>query len=269
MTPSTNSTTDPQPSADFQRPGARHVADLLTNMRASMAHHELVEGRQLTPLMAYLSAWQSLRLARTHADMLNDPEFSQACRFFLDDIYAPRDFSQRNFDGQRIYDFMNRFLPEATLTPLAMALELNLLTQQLDLALAEIMRASLGVTERFDQRHYDAAYLLCNNYAVRSRQIGLIVEVGRHLDRVRRLPLVSTTLRLARRPATRLGWDEMHVFLESGFMALKSLRRLDLFLERIEQRERAILNRIYGLPGGAPADNPFLVSDGGAPEIVL
>lgn len=250
-------------------PGVRDAGNLLANLRASLAHHEVVEGKQLTPLIAYLGAWQSLRLARTHADLLNDPEFSLACRFFLSDIYAPRDFSQRDYDGHRIYDFMNRFLPEATLLPLALALEVNTLTQQLDLALAEVLRADLAVSEWFDRRQYEEAYRRCDNYAVRLRQIDLIVELGTHLDRVRRLPFITPTLRIAKLPAQRLGWYDMQSFLERGFVALKSLRRVDVFLQHIEVREKAILNRIYGLPGGAPAENPFLVSDGGPPEIVL
>ena len=250
-------------------PGLRDASHLVLNLRASMAHHQVVEGKQLSPLMAYLGAWQSLRLSRTHADLLNDPEFSQACRFFLSDIYAPRDFSQRDHDGHRIYDFMNRFLPEATLLPLAMALEVNTLTQQLDLALAGVMRDELAVADRFDTRQYEDAYRRCDNYALRVRQIDLILELGTHLDRVRRLPLISPTLRVAKRPAQRLGWHDMQEFLERGFAALKSLKRVDVFLQRIEVREKAILNRIYGLPGGAPADNPFLVSDGGPPEVVL
>ena len=158
-----------------------------------MAHHELVEGKQLTPLIATLSAWQSLRLSRTHADMLMDPQFGQACAFFLDDIYAPKDFTQRDYDGQRVYHFMNRFLPEATLHPLAMALEISSLTQQLDLALAEFMRAHLGVADRFERWQYEEAYRLCDNYEMRARQIDLIVEVGHQLERVRRVPFVHTT----------------------------------------------------------------------------
>lgn len=260
---------DEESAPALHLPRLRDAGHLLTNLRASLAHHALVEGKQLSPLMAYLGAWQSLRLSRTHADMLRDPEFSQACRFFLTDIYAPRDFTQRDFDGHRIYDFMNRFLPEATLLPLAMALEVNTLTQQLDLALAETLRERLAVVDRFDVRQYEEAYRLCDNYDLRARQIKLIVELGVHLDRVRRLPFITPTLRLARVPAHRLGWYDMQSFLERGFAALKSLRRVDLFLRRIEARETAILKRIYGLPDGAPASNPFLVSDGGPPEIVV
>ncbi len=263
------SRTEAAEHVEHQLPGISDAARLLTSLRASMAHHELVEGKQLSPLMAYLSAWQSLRLSRTHADMLRDPRFSQGCRFFLDDIYAPKDFSQRDYDGHRIYDFMNRFLPEATLAPLAMALEVNSLTQQLDLALAEAMREQLGVADRFDRAQYEAAYRLCDNYDTRVRQIRLIVTVGRQLERVRRVPFISGTLRLARGPALRLGWFEMQDFLERGYAAWKSIQEPDTFLANIEEREMAILNRIYGREGGAPEANPFVVSDGASPEINL
>lgn len=54
-------------------PRVRDAGNLLSSLRASMAHHEVVEGKQLSPLIAYLGAWQSLRLSRTHADLLKDP----------------------------------------------------------------------------------------------------------------------------------------------------------------------------------------------------
>lgn len=266
-------TSQPHPSLqeekDRELPRLSDAAQLLLNLRASLAHHELVEGKQLTPLVAYLSAWQSLRLSRTYADLLQDEDFRAACRFFLSDIYAPRDFSQRDHDGTRIYNFMNRFLPEPTLRPLALALQLNRMTQQLDLALAETMRTRLQIGVAFNTTDYEEAYRLCDNYDERVQQIDLIVEIGRHLARVRRLPFVTTTLRFARAPAHRLGWDEMQGFLERGFSAWKTLRHPEDFMRIIEQREKAILNRIYGRPGAAPPENPFLVTDGGSSEIVL
>lgn len=258
-------------SLDDERsiPRWRDAVRLLAHLRDSLAHHELVQGRTLAPLMAYLAAWQSLRLSRTYADLLRDPDYSQACRFFLSDIYAPRDFSQRDYDGTRIYNFMRRFVPEPALRPLLLALEVNHLTQQLDAALAEAMQTHLGVVDRFEQWQYEEAYRLCHNYDVRVRQIDLIVEVGRRLEVVQHLPLIGATLRLARGPTLRLGWNEMQDFLERGYVAWKSLRQPRQFLQTIEQREKAILNRIYGRPGGAPDSNPFLVTDGGPPEIVL
>jgi hypothetical protein len=250
-------------------PRLRDSVGLLTQLRSSLAYHEVVDGKDLPPLLAYLSAWQSVRLARTYADLLHDAEFSLACRFFLTDIYGPQDFSQRDYDGTRIYNFMNRFLPEATLRPLQMALQVNEVTQQLDQALVRAMLGNLGVTDRFEQWHYEEGYRLCDNYDLRVRQIDLILAVGHRLELVRHLPFVGTTLRLARGPAHRLGWYDMQAFLERGFVAWKSLRRPEVFLNTIERREKAILNRIYRQPDGAPESNPFLVTDGGSPQIVL
>lgn len=256
-------------AAGSELPRLRDSVSLLSHLRASLAHHEVVEGRQLPPLIAYLGAWQSLRLSRTHADMLHDPEFREACLFFLTDIYAPRDFTQRDYDGTRIYNFMRRFLPETALYPLYAALQLDKMTQRLDQLLAQAMQEHLGVIDHFSMAQYDQAYRLCNNYDERVRQIDLIVDVGRRLEQVRRVPFIAPTLRLAREPAHRLGWVEMQDFLERGYAAWKSLRRPEVFLRTIEQREKAILNRIYGRPNGAPESNPFLVSDGGLPEIIL
>jgi hypothetical protein len=135
--------------------------------------------------------------------------------------------------------------------------------------LAEAMRTHLGVVDRFERWQYEEAYRLCDNYDVRLRQINLIVEVGHQLERVRKVPFVHTTLHLARRPALRLGWDEMQDFLERGFEAWRSLHEPEVFLQRIGHREAAILDRIYGRPGGAPDGNPFLVSDGLPVEIVV
>jgi hypothetical protein len=252
-----------------QMPSLKDTAHLLTNLRQSLSYHEVVDGRELPPLLAFLSAWQSMRLERTHADLLHDPEFSQACLFFLSDIYAPRDFSQRDHDGTRIYNFMHKFLPEAALYPLAAALQVNRMTQQLDVQLAEMMQDQLGVVDRFDMARYEEAYRLCDNYEERSHQIAMVKEIGTHLDPLLRVPFIGSTLRMARRPATRLGWIEMQSFLERGYQAWRSLKRPEVFLNTIEQREQAILDRIYGMPGGAPESNPFLVTDGGPPEIVL
>jgi hypothetical protein len=259
------------PTSDQEHglPNIRDAGRLLVSLRASLAHHQVVESKELAPLLAYVAGWQSLRLARTHHDMLVDPQFSQACRFFLADIYAPKDFSQRNYDGTRIYDFMNKLLPEATLYPLAVALELNGLTAGLDRRLAQVMEKQMGLVDSFTMAQYMQAYRLCDNYQDRIRQIDLILEVGKHLERVRHFPFIGTTLRLARRPAQRLGWHDMQGFLERGFAAWRSLRQPQHFLSNIERRERAILNHVYGKPGGSPTENPFLVSDGGPAEIVL
>ncbi len=79
----------------------------------------------LRPQLAMLRAWQADRLAHTYADLLADPHDRPACKFFLSDIYAPCDFSQRDHDLDRIHKFLARVLPAATIQLLTKTVELN------------------------------------------------------------------------------------------------------------------------------------------------
>jgi hypothetical protein len=200
--------------------------------------------------LARLRTWQSNRLAQTHADLLESHRFGPACRFFLTDIYAPRDFSQRDQDIEYLYTIMSSFLPEFLLKVVRKAIEMNDLTNELDQALSRVMVEKLGITGNgtgatITPESYAEAYRICDNFAERAHQIHLIGEVGRMVDRGTRIPLVGVTLHLARHPANRAGWGELHDFLEHGYTAFKHMGRADKFLQIIQEREMGILERIY------------------------
>jgi len=96
--------------------------------------------------MILLRTWQTERLSHTYSDLLESRRYRQACRFFLDDIYAPKDFTQRDHDIERMYNFMRRFIPERIIHSLTLAVELNTLTHQLDDALLDAL-TQLGMTD--------------------------------------------------------------------------------------------------------------------------
>jgi hypothetical protein len=96
----------------------------------------------LHPQLALLREWQANRLARTYADLLADPRYRPACEFFLSDIYAPRDFSQRDHDLERIHQFLSRVLPATTIQLLTVTVELNSLTNTLDNYLRQVLRSA-------------------------------------------------------------------------------------------------------------------------------
>ncbi|MFQ5577298.1 MAG: hypothetical protein ACE5G8_09965 [Anaerolineae bacterium] len=228
-----------------EQPTPKDAAKLLYYLRSSQGRHQTAPGAGLTPHMALLRTWQSERLARTHADLLASPRYGPACRFFLSDLYAPRDFSQRDHDIERIYDFMRRFLPPRLLRPLALAVELNALTLQLDDALLNALVNRLGMSGAINSPMVAEAYRLCDNYQERARQIDLIVAIGQDLGRLVRLPLISISLKLARAPAHRGGWFELQDFLERGLAAFKEMRGTKQFLRLVETREKKILDQIF------------------------
>ena len=234
-------------------PNPKDAAELLIQLRKSEdARHRRIEGQGLSPQMAMLRSWQVSRLEQTYADLLHSKRYGPACQFFLDDIYAPKDVTQRNHDIIRIHDFMMRFLPASVLRTLTKAIELHTLTETLDEQLLQVLLEEVHVTDSLSAEQYAEGYRLCDNYDERKRQIEMIVEVGRGIERLVKLPFIGWTLRAARRPALRAGWDELQGFLQRGYSSFKRMGNADYFLDTIHNRELQILDQIYA---GSP--DPF------------
>ncbi len=233
-------------------PSPKDATQLLIELRRhTKSKHDKITGVGLSPGMTLLRTWQTERLSHTYSDLLKSRRYGAASQFFLDDIYAPKDFSQRDHDIERMYIFMRRFIPERIIHSLTLAVELNTLTRQLDDALLDAL-TQLGMTDTLTPDLYAKAYRLCNNYNERVVQIERIVEIGQGLGKLARLPLIGMSLRLARGPAHQAGWFELQDFLERGLAAFKTMRGTKEFLRIVEEREMRILDNIF-----AAAPNPF------------
>ncbi|MCC6534530.1 MAG: hypothetical protein IT531_18410 [Burkholderiales bacterium] len=203
-------------------------------------------------LLAALREWQTRRLARTYADLLADQRYRPAAEFFLSDVYGSRDFSRRDEDVERIYPLMVKLLPNPALYTIALAIEVNALTVELDRALAAALTKLMGRRRRIEVSDYAQAYRDCDNRADRSHQLELILRVGQALDAVVAKPLLYPTLRMMRKPARTAGFGELQDFLERGFVAFRHMAGATHFLATIEAREKSIMRRIY-----AGRDDPF------------
>lgn len=192
-----------------------------------------------------LREWQSQRLARTHHDLLNSPRFGPAARFFLDDLYGPKDFSRRDDEVEHIVPLMTRLLPPSALRTVAMAVGLDALSEELDGAMLMALRSADRIRQ-IDDEAYASAYRACDNRAQREEQIRLIVEIGTALAGLTRLPLLAAMLRMMRGPAHVAGLAELHDFLERGFAAFKYMGAADEFLHTIRDRETAMMVRWFG-----------------------
>jgi hypothetical protein len=199
----------------------------------------------LDPLLARLREWQSQRLRRTYSDLLASSQYALAGRFLLEDIYAVRDFSQRDHDFERLHELLARFLPPHMLRTLKGAIQLNRMTHQLDRQLLCALTEELGVLETITPEAYAQGYRICDNYAERRQQIELTAALLEEVIAGARFPLTGVTLRLARRPAYSAGWQELFGFLARGYAAAQPVRDLRYFVNTIRQREMEILDDIF------------------------
>jgi hypothetical protein len=166
--------------------------------------------------LSELKSWQAARLAKTYEDLRHDPRCAAATEFFLTDLYGPQDFARRDDDFARAWDRLKRGLPGAALDVLARALELQVLSAELDQA----------------SRH----------------QIELVVDIGTALGRLVAFPLLGLALRAAHVPAHLAGFGALQEFLERGFAAFRRMGDPRVLLEAIQVRETALMHALLGDP---------------------
>lgn len=198
-----------------------------------------------------LKAYQHARFARSHADLLADPRYAAAARFFLDDLYGPQDFAERDAQFARIVPALVRLFPAEVVATVDALAELHALTESLDSRMA---RALPG--EPIDPPGYHRAWQATGRPDDRVRQIDLVVAVGRQLEHYTRNRLLRHSLRLMRGPARAAGLGSLQAFLERGFDtfgAMSGIGSAAAFLGLIEDRERDLLRALFDTPAVADA----------------
>jgi hypothetical protein len=191
-----------------------------------------------------LRLWQLERLRLTYRDIERMPRYRLATQFFVNELYAPKDRTVRYRSLRRILPMMNRLLPERALEALSVALELQALSDELDVQLAQTLLDNDVPIEAMRQADYALAYRLSGRMTDRHYQLKLLKLCGEELDRVVRLPLVMVALSLARQPAKMAGLLDLHEFLDHGCKSFAAMRGADEFLKMITERERSILAKI-------------------------
>lgn len=198
-----------------------------------------------------LRQWQASRLAATYADFRAQDRYRAAVDFFLNDLYGPSDLVDRDADLLRVHGVMERLLPARAGHALRLAIELEVLSQQLDLAVAAELAPG-----PIDEHRYADAYRRTDRRPQRLRQIELIAVNGRYLDELVKRPLIHRLVQLARGPAHAAGFGALQEFLERGFDAFQTMAGAGEFLDAVVDRETEIMERL--LTGQSA---PFAVVD--------
>lgn len=209
---------------------------ILQCLRDVAAERQLrAESLALGERVAAIKHFQHARFSRTYADLLSDKRHAAAARFFLEDLYGPADFSERDVQFARVVPALLRLFPKELIHTVAELAELHALSERLDSAMAQ----SLSGCE-LNGRSYGVAWRAVGEPAARDRQIALMVSIGTALDRYTRNLFLRHSLKLMRGPAQAAGLAALQQFLESGFETFRSMGGATVFLATISQRERAL-----------------------------
>jgi hypothetical protein len=207
-----------------------------------------------------VKAYQHRRFEQTYADLLASPRFGAAARFFLDDLYGPRDYSLRDTQFARVVPALVRLFPEDIVHTVAQLGELHALSEDLDTEMARSWGSHTGA-DLSPAQGYAMAWQAVGRPQDRHRQIALMGAVGAALDRFTRHLLLRQTLKLMRKPAQAAGLDALQSFLEQGFDTFRAMRGAEPFLATIGVREQALAASLFSADpvSLATAEAPVLV----------
>ena len=186
--------------------------------------------------------YQQRRFELTYADLLTHPRYAGASNFFLDELYGPSDFTQRDEQFARIVPALVRLFQAEVIDAVKALAALHGLCEQFD----NRMGRAIG-DGPIDAAQYAQAWQQCGDAPGRERQIALLGQVGHALDALTRNPLLRHSLRMMRGPARIAGMSALHTFLESGFDTFRGMRGADEFLALIGSRERALAATLFSI----------------------
>lgn len=219
-------------------PVAQAILHELAQVEAERALRSTDPG--LAARVQQLKALQQQRFRLAYADLLAHPRYAGAARFFLDELYGPRDYTQRDQQFQRIVKPLVRLFPAEVVDTVHQLARLHGLSERLDTRMAQ------QLPQTFAPADYVRAWQAVGDPEARAQQIRLTLAVGRALDVYTRKPLLRGMLRMMRGPAAAAGLGALQQFLEAGFDTFKAMNGAEAFLAQIEQREQAWARCLFG-----------------------
>jgi hypothetical protein len=222
-------------------PSASRLQDVL------LAYHDfrqLKAGHPLLDNTFVLAQWQAARLKNTHSDLYSHPGYHTGLEFLLTDLYAPSSMTRRDDNIDRVFPKMVKWLPDNQLDTFAGLMELNLLTQRLDLELVEVLASRNEDPAELTESGYCEALRSSNRTDERTRQIALVADVGRQLDRYVRNRTLGWLLAISRGPAEMADLADLHSFLHRGYTAFRQMDDVERLIERLVARETRVLDNI-------------------------
>lgn len=190
--------------------------------------------------VALVKRYQQARFTETYVDLLNDPRYADASRFFLDDLYGPGDQSLRDAQFARIVPALARLFPGDVVATVESLARLHAVSERLDGEMSNHIAGSvLGPSD------YRRAWQQTGQPELRALQLELTLAVGRAMQLYTKRPVMRHVLRSMRGPAKVAALGELQTFLERGFDIFSSMREVNEFLSHIAQREKLYADSLF------------------------
>lgn len=232
--------------------------EIIKHIHRVNAQRDLANKLNLMTLIHQLQDWQCQRLLVSHDDLAKQQRYQKAMAFFVEELYGPKDFSQRDADLVRVIPKLAKVLPEKAMNAMNDALSLNALSFDLDMEVAQYLNTHF-LGEAISRDSYAQAYKGVGRKDDRENQITIISHLGDQLADVIKVRGIGILISMSRRPAKIAGLLALHEFLDRGFNAFKAIGDVQSFIQPVLERETKLMETLLSSNTTLPQDNPLPV----------
>ncbi len=235
--------------------------------RVAALRQEASDNPPLAQAVLDIKRLQAQRFAYTYQDLLASAVYAPSARFFLEELYGARDFTQRDQQFGRVAGALERTLPEKALNTVLALADLHCRSEQLDMGMAQ--QWLLADTARPGAR-YLTSWRRLGCAPDRQWQLDTVLAIGKTLSELTRSRSLRVMLGLMRKPAQLAGLDALQIFLETGFDRFAGMVRqggvIQEFLDTIAQREALWIKQLFAADGDEAATMLDLALPGIGPQ---
>ncbi len=201
---------------------------------------------ELAQAVTEIKEFQARRFAGSYLDLLESRQHQAAARFFLEELYSAKDYSERDAQFDRIAGALERLFPAQVVQTSVSLAQLHCLTEQLDQAMAQIWMVNASKPE---EARYLTAWRMVDRRDDRGRQLASVMQIGHELSRLTKKPGLRMMLKMMRGPANLAGLGSLQQFLESGFDTFAAMNRqgdgASYFLATVLERESSLMECLF------------------------
>lgn len=214
--------------------------------RVTELRQSVVEQPALAQSLHEVKLFQARRFAGSYADLLQSEPYRPAARFFLEELYSEKDYSQRDAQFARIAGGLERLFPQQVVETAVSLARLHCLSEELDMAMAQHWQSRPDLVP---VGRYVAAWRAVGQPEQRAQQLETVLVIGRELDRLTRMHGLRMMLKMMRGPARMMGLGSLQDFLEAGFDTFAAMARHDnataFFLDTVQTREGGLFTQMF------------------------
>ncbi|ENW88163.1 MULTISPECIES: FFLEELY motif protein [Acinetobacter] len=192
--------------------------------------------------------WQKQRMQRTHAPHFAEKNNVLMAEYFLNRLYGGPDFDTLAAQIARLTKYAHKaekLIPENAIKTGTSGVALAILAVQLDEQVAIQLLKDYPAQTPLTDEMMRLTYLKLDQGSARLKQLDMLDELGKSLDKYMRSFMVYTAFKMCKGAAHKYNFDIMYEFMQDGFVAMKPLKSAEKFVREFTAVERQIIDKVH------------------------